>query len=161
MEIEIAGAADTTIVVVNPGWGDSVQANKAGLLEIADLFVINKADRPGVDETRRDLELMLELSTLGDWRPPILSTVASTGEGLDELRKAIDDHRAFVESSGDLEDRRRRRMATELREIVMHRIEQRADEVCGGGAFDALLAKVLAREIDPYTAAADLLDGSA
>src|SRR5438270_10519109 len=97
VEVEVAGAADTTVVVVNPGWGDSVQANKAGLLEIADLFVVNKADRPGVDETRRDLELMLELSTLGDWRPPILSTVASTGEGLDELRKAIDDHRAFVE----------------------------------------------------------------
>jgi LAO/AO transport system kinase len=161
VEIEIAGAADTTIVVVNPRWGDSVQANKAGLLEIADLFVINKADRPGADETRRDLELMLELSTLGDWRPPIIATVASTGEGVDELRKAIDDHRAFVESNGDLEDRRRRRIATELREIVVHKIDERADELCGGGAFDALLAKVLAREVDPYTAAAELLDGAA
>ena len=70
VEVEIAGKADTTVVVVNPGWGDAVQANKAGLMEIADVFVINKADRPGVDETRRDLELMLDLSDLGDWRPP-------------------------------------------------------------------------------------------
>jgi LAO/AO transport system kinase len=158
VEIEIAGAADTTIVVVNPGWGDSVQANKAGLLEIADLFVINKADRPGADETRRDLELMLELSTLGDWRPPIVATVASTGEGVAELRKLIDDHRAFVESNGELEHRRRQRMATELREIVVHQIEQRADALFDGGAFEGLLAKVLAREVDPYTAAAELLD---
>ena len=79
VEVEIAGKADTTVVVVNPGWGDAVQANKAGLMEIADVFVINKADRPGVDETRRDLELMLDLSELGEWRPPIVPTVATDG----------------------------------------------------------------------------------
>ena len=79
VEVEIAAKADTTVVVVNPGWGDAVQANKAGLMEVADIFVINKADRPGVDQTRRDLELMLDLSDLGDWRPPIVPTVGSTG----------------------------------------------------------------------------------
>ena len=81
VEVEIAGKADTTVVVVNPGWGDSVQANKAGLMEIADVFVINKADRKGVDETRRDLEQMLDLSDLPHeaWRPPIVPTIGSTG----------------------------------------------------------------------------------
>ncbi len=81
VEVEIAGEADTTVVVVNPGWGDAVQANKAGLLEIGDVFVINKADRTGVAETRRDLEQMLDLSALGDWRPPIVPTVAARDEG--------------------------------------------------------------------------------
>ena len=88
-EVEVAAATDTTIVVVNPGWGDAIQANKAGLLEIADLFVINKADRPGARETRRDLELMLDLTELGAWRPPIVETVASTGDGVEELWAAI------------------------------------------------------------------------
>ncbi len=92
-EVEVAAATDTTIVVVNPGWGDAIQANKAGLLEIADLFVINKADRPGARETRRDLELMLDLTELGEWRPPIVETVASTGDGVDELWATIREHR--------------------------------------------------------------------
>ena len=96
VEVEIAGKADTTVVVVNPGWGDSVQANKAGLMEIADVFAINKADRKGVDETRRDLEQMLDLSELPDdsWRPPIVPTVATTGDGVGELWDAINAHRA-------------------------------------------------------------------
>src|SRR3989442_6956321 len=102
VEIEIAGAADTTIVVVNPGWGDSVQANKAGLLEIADLFVINKADRPGVAETVQDLEMMLDLSGHADWRPKIVQTVATRGEGIDELWDAIGEHRAFQAADGRL-----------------------------------------------------------
>ena len=100
VEIEVAGAADTTMVVVNPGWGDAVQAAKAGLLEIADLFVVNKADRDGAAETVRDLEFMLDLSlrSPGTWRPPIVKTVASRGEGLEELWEAIGAHRAFLES---------------------------------------------------------------
>jgi len=86
VEVEIAGKADTTVVVVNPGWGDSVQANKAGLMEIADIFVINKADRKGAEETKRDLEQMLDLSDIGqdDWRPPIVQTSAVSGEGVSE-----------------------------------------------------------------------------
>ena len=107
VEVEIAGKADTTVVVVNPGWGDSVQANKAGLMEIADVFVINKADRKGVDETRRDIEYMLDLSDLGElaaaasWPP-----WPSQGEGADELWDAVGEHRAYAESSGLLERRR-------------------------------------------------------
>src|SRR5207237_8091284 len=105
-ETEVAGGADTTMVVVNPGWGDAVQAAKAGLLEIADLFVVNKADRDGAAETVRDLEFMLDLSMppKGEthWRPPIVKTVASRGEGLDELWEAIGAHRAFLEAGGGL-----------------------------------------------------------
>ena len=95
VEVEIAGKADTTIVVVNPGWGDAVQANKAGLMEIADIFVINKADRKGADETRRDLEQMLDLSDLAHdaWRPPILQTTATSGEGVEELWNTVAQHR--------------------------------------------------------------------
>ena len=104
VEVEIAGKADTTVVVLNPGWGDSVQANKAGLMEIADVFAINKADRKGVEETRRDLEQMLDLSELpaDSWRPPILATVATTGDGVPELWEAINAHRAHAEASGQL-----------------------------------------------------------
>ncbi len=99
-EVEVAAATDTTVVVVNPGWGDAIQANKAGLLEIADLFVINKADRPGARETQRDLELMLDLTDLGSWRPPIVETVASSGEGVEQLWDTIGRHRAYQIGTG-------------------------------------------------------------
>src|SRR3954451_22188764 len=102
VEVEIAGAADTTVVVVNPGWGDGVQANKAGLMEIADLFVVNKADRDGVPETVRDLEMMLDLSGHSDWRPRIVQTVATRGAGVDEVWGAIGEERAFQEEGGRL-----------------------------------------------------------
>ena len=106
VEVEVAGAADTTVVVVNPGWGDAVQANKAGLLEIADVFVINKADRPGADETRRDLERMLDLTAPDGWRPPVVATTAATGEGAPELWAAIGEHRQHLITTGSLEPRR-------------------------------------------------------
>ncbi len=105
VEVEVAGQADTTVVVVNPGWGDAVQANKAGLMEIADVFVINKADRPGVDETRRDLELMLDLSDLGDWRPPIVTAVATDGTGIGDVWSAVEAHRESIEKAGQLQQR--------------------------------------------------------
>ncbi len=105
VEIEVAGATDTTVVVVNPGWGDAIQANKAGLLEVADVFVVNKADRPGAEETRRDLEHMLDLG-LGRapdaWRPPILAVVATTGEGVPEVWAAMAQHRRHLTDSGEL-----------------------------------------------------------
>ena len=110
VEVEVAGRADTTVVVVNPGWGDSVQANKAGLMEIADVFVVNKADREGADATRRDLEQMLDLSgaaAADAWRPPVLTTVATAGEGVDELASTIAAHRHYAERSGLLARRRR------------------------------------------------------
>ncbi len=157
VEIEVAGAADTTVVVVNPGWGDSVQASKAGLLEIADLFVVNKADRDGADETVRDLEFMLELSLQSDWKPPIVKTVGSKGEGIDELWDSIGAHRGFLEGGGRLARRREERVREELHSIVVGRLYERATEVCTGPRFEEAAASVVARELDPYTAAESLL----
>ena len=102
MEVDVASATDTTVVVVTPGWGDSMQANKAGLLEVADLFVINKADRPGAREARRDLDQMLDLSAPADWRPPMLETSAADGRGVEELWGAVADHRAHLLDAGRL-----------------------------------------------------------
>ncbi len=163
IEVDIAGKADTTVVVVNPGWGDAVQANKAGLMEIADVFVINKADRKGVEETRRDLELMLDLTHLADsaWRPPIIPTVAHAPEirGIDQLWDAVEHHRRHAEASGVLEQRRRRRLADELRDIVITRLDHRARHLCRGERYDALTAAVLDRSIDPWSAADEMLAG--
>ncbi len=161
VEVEIAGKADTTVVVLNPGWGDSVQANKAGLMEIADIFVINKADRKGVEETRRDIEQMLELSDLPHeaWRPPIIATVGNTGDGVPALWDSICEHRAAIESSGELVKRREFRLREELREIVARRLEQRARDICTGERWDALQNGVLARTIDPWSAADEMLKG--
>jgi LAO/AO transport system kinase len=157
MEVEIAAAADTTMVVVTPGWGDSMQANKAGLLEIADLFVINKADRPGAREARRDLEQMLDLSSLGAWRPPIVDTVASTGEGLVELWGQVARHRAYLRQSGLLERRRADRMAHELRRVLMARSAATIDELASGEEFASAVKALAAGELDPYQAADRLM----
>jgi len=161
VEVEIAGKADTTIVVVNPGWGDAVQANKAGLMEIADIFVINKADRKGADETRRDLEQMLDLSDLAHdaWRPPILQTTATSGEGVEELWNTVAQHREHSTTTGLLQRRRSFRLREELREIVERRLEHRAREICSGTEWDALQTKVLENQLDPWTAADDMLKG--
>ena len=161
VEVEIAGKADTTVVVLNPGWGDSVQANKAGLMEIADIFVINKADRKGVEETRRDIEQMLELSDLAHdaWRPPIIATVGNTGEGVTHLWDAIVEHRSIIETSGELQKRRDFRLREELREIVARRLELRAREICTGDQWETLQDGVLDRSIDPWSAADEMLKG--
>jgi LAO/AO transport system kinase len=161
VEVEIAGRADTTVVVVNPGWGDSVQANKAGLMEIADVFVINKADRKGVDETRRDLEQMLDLSELPPdaWRPPIVPTVATSSDGVAALWDAVLAHREYAESSGQLESRRSFRAREELREIIVNRLYQRARAICTGERWDELTEAVAARRSDPWSAADTMLDG--
>ena len=159
VEVEVAGKADTTVVVVNPGWGDSVQANKAGLMEIADVFVINKADRKGVEETRRDLEQMLDLSDLPHdaWRPTIATTVANTGEGVPELWDAVLEHREYAESSGLLEERRRFRSSEELREIVANRLRERAREICTGDRWDEVTGEVTQQRLDPWSAADEML----
>lgn len=161
VEVEIAGKADTTVVVVNPGWGDSVQANKAGLMEIADVFVINKADRKGVEDTRRDLEGMLELSDLAHdaWRPPIVTAVASERKGVDVLWSEIERHRAFISANGELQRRREHRLREELREIVARRLEQRARQITTGERWEQLQAGVLDRSIDPWAAADEMLGG--
>lgn len=158
VEVEIAGAADTTVVVVNPGWGDAVQAAKAGLLEVADVFAVNKADRPGADEARRDLEVMLDMSmTMGEWRPPVIMTSASGGEGVDQLWSAIGDHRAHLVASGELERRRSRRLLDELRRVMVWSIEQTIRTSEAGAVWEQVTASLLKGELDPYEAADRLL----
>jgi LAO/AO transport system kinase len=168
VEVEVAGEADTTVVVVNPGWGDAVQANKAGLMEIADVFVINKADRPGASDTRRDLDAMLSLSTAGApagdggggaaWRPPILETVATTGDGVADVWSAVRAHHSWALASGEHDRRRRRRLRAELHRILTARLMARATALGSGATFDRLVGDVLARRLDPWSAADRLLD---
>ncbi len=157
MEVEIASAADTTVVVVTPGWGDSMQANKAGLLEIADVFVINKADRPGGREARRDLDQMLDMSRPGAWRPEIVETTATSGEGVPELWRAIARHRDHLRESGLLATRRSDRLAQELRRVLLARATLRVNELAASEEFATAVKALAAGELDPYQAADRLL----
>ena len=159
VEVEVAGAADTTVVVLNPGWGDGVQAAKAGLLEIADVFAINKADRPGVEEATRDLEHMLDLVAPADgaWRPPIVPVIAATGEGIDALWAHIEAHRAWQAGSDRLERRRRARLADELDQLLVARLLERARAAGDGAELERLRDEVVARRLDPWSAVDALL----
>jgi LAO/AO transport system kinase len=154
-EVEITDACDSTLVILNPGWGDAVQTAKAGLMEIADVFVVNKADRPGATDTVRELKQMLDMSE-SEWRPEIVETIATKGEGIDELWAAIEKHRAYQEERGLLEARRRRRIERELKEIVAERYRARVDREAEG-LLRELTQKVAARELDPYAAADRLM----
>jgi len=145
------------VVVVNPGWGDSVQANKAGLLEVADVLVINKADRPGVKEAARDLRLMLELSGSLEWTPPIVETVASSGKGVAELWDAIASHREHITERGELVTRRAERAREETLRIARARFEIVLGAAMAGPANSDLLAALRSRQIDPDTAADQLV----
>ncbi|HEV2755442.1 MAG TPA: methylmalonyl Co-A mutase-associated GTPase MeaB [Actinomycetota bacterium] len=150
-EVEITDACDTTLVVVNPGWGDAVQAAKAGLMEIADVFVVNKADRNGTRQAVQELRQMLELSE-APWKPEIVETVATKGAGIDELWTAVEKHRAYQEEQGLLAARRRRRVQREIKEIVAERYRSRVEHD-ERTLLDELTAEVAARRLDPYAAA--------
>ena len=164
VEVEIAGEADTTLVVVNPGWGDAVQASKAGLLEVADVFVVNKADRPGAAETRRDLEGMLDMNmSMGDWRPPVILTSASgagaeSEQGLQELWSAIAAHREFLVDSGEMARRRERRLLAELERVTRSLLSSRVRELASEEAAKSVRDALLRRELDPYEGAERLLE---
>jgi len=159
MEVEVAAATDTTVVVVTPGWGDAMQANKAGLLEVADVFVINKSDRPGARETRRDLNQMLDLSKAADWRPPIVETVATEGKGVDELWAELGTHRDHLraDEGGRLERRRTDRLAHELRRVLAAELAARAEQLATGEGFAEALQGLQEGHLDPYSAADRLL----
>ncbi len=159
-EVEIAGLADTTLVLLAPGMGDGIQAAKAGILEIGDLYVVNKADRDGADQVKRDLRSMLALADrpAGAWKPPIVSTVAARGEGLDAVVEEIDRHHAWLEESGELAKRRTRRARDEIEAIAVTALRARWGDVHGRSELDELAAAVVAGESDPYTAADALLD---
>ena len=162
-EVEVARLADTTVVLLAPGMGDAVQAAKAGILEVGDLFVVNKADRDGAATTVRELRHMLTLGERrppGAWRPPVLTTVASRDEGLTELVAALGDHRAWLEDSGALHERRLHRAADEVEAIALTALRGRFGDLRAGGGdhgLDVLAADVVAGRTDPYTAADRLL----
>ena len=159
-EVEIAGLADTTMVLLAPGMGDGIQAAKAGILEIGDLYVVNKADRDGADQVRRDLRSMLALGERpeGAWRPPIVKTVAARGEGIDEVVAELDRHFQWLESSGQLAERRTRRARDEIEAIAVTALRARWGDVHGRSELDDLAAAVGAGKSDPYTAADELLE---
>ena len=157
VEVDVAGTADTTVVVVTPGWGDAVQANKAGLLEVADLFVVNKADRPGASDARRDLELMLDLSHLtgqeGSHRPEIVMTTALDGTGADEVWEQIRAHLAHLHASGEHEARRKGRLELEVRTRVEQLLAERAAAAMTAPAGRETLSATTARALSPAAAA--------
>ncbi len=157
-EVEIAQAADTTLVVVTPGWGDGIQAAKAGILEIGDVFVINKADRPGVDDTERDLRTMLSMGPTRPWTPPIVTTVASVGDGIDELWQAVSDHRRHLADSGALAEGRRRRRRGELEVALAIVFARRAGAVVAAESGRDVVAGVESGDLDPWSAAEELAD---
>jgi LAO/AO transport system kinase len=159
MEVDIAGTADTTVVVLNPGWGDAMQASKAGLLEIADVFVINKADRPGVAETKRDIAQMLELGSYGDWVPPIVETTAATGDGVDHLLEVIAQHRATIDGAAR-ESLRRRQLDAVLRRVLVAEATERVDELASGVQYHEALDRMCRNLSDPYSAARALLSNA-
>jgi LAO/AO transport system kinase len=158
-EVDIARHADTTVVLCAPGMGDGVQAAKAGVLEIADVFAVNKADRDGAHATVRELRQMVGQADRaeGEWRPPIVSTVAADGTGVAELLDRIDAHDAHLRRTGELERRRRARAREEVEAIAVGALRERLADVHGHAALDALADRVAAGGTDPYAAADTLL----
>jgi GTPase len=153
-EVDVAAATDTTLVVVSPGWGDAVQVAKAGILEIADVFVVNKADREGAEAAARDLEQMLRMGPETAWTPPVVLTAAASGEGSAELWKAVESHRAHLESSGELERGRRERLLDEVEGLALETVRERTRHLLA--ADESLVDDLTARRTDPYRAAAIL-----
>ena len=156
-ELEVASLADTTLVLVAPGMGDGVQAAKAGILEVADVLVVNKADRDGADRTARELRSMLTMAPASGWTPPVLRTVAARDEGIDEVLAAVEDHRDWLASSGEGVRRRRVRAAREVEAIAVGELRRRMGDVGGAAAIDALADRVVAGGLDPYAAADELV----
>ncbi len=165
-EVEVAGLADVTVVLLAPGMGDGVQAAKAGILEIGDLFVVNKADRDGAQNTVRDLRHMIGLgmppgprtpTEPAPWRPPVLTTVASTGQGIDELLAALDEHEQWARGSGDLRRRRLRRAEREVETITVTALRARLGDLRGGQRLADLAEDVVDARLDPYAASDALL----
>jgi LAO/AO transport system kinase len=159
-EVEVAGLADTTLVLLAPGMGDGIQADKAGILEIGDIYVVNKADRDGAAQVARDLRAMLSLAERveGGWRPPILKTTAQTGEGVEEVVAAIDKHRAWMEGSGALDARRRRRARDEIESIAVTALRSRFGDVHAHARLDSLADAVVKGVQDPYSAADQVIE---
>ena len=158
-EVEVVALADTTVVLLAPGMGDGVQAAKAGILEIADVFVVNKADRDGAAQTVRDLRQMLsfgEHRAEDAWRPPVVRTVAARGEGIYDVVAALDAHREWLDGHGERTRRRQARAAAEIEAIALDQHRTRIGDLRGASGLPQLAERVLAGELDPYQAADEL-----
>jgi LAO/AO transport system kinase len=155
IEVEVAKSADTTLVVVNPGWGDSIQVAKAGILEIADVFIVNKADREGAERAVRDLETMIGMGLDDAWAPPVVATSATKEEGTDTMWDAIQAHRAYLEVEGRLLLKRGARLLNEVEEMVSQSLKERAAQLLE--ADPDLVTSLQQRRIDPYAASAAIL----
>ncbi len=174
-EVEIAGLADSTLVVMAPGLGDSIQTAKAGILEIADIFVVNKSDRPGAQDVVRDLRTMLAMAGPGagggggagagagagvkGWKPPIVSVTATTGEGIDELVSKLDGHWSWLKESGLRQERQVRRAREEITAIAVAEIRRKIGGLPGESRLDELAGLVACGKLDPYSAADELIAG--
>jgi len=156
-EVAIASTADSAVVALAPGMGDAIQAAKAGILEIADVFCVNKADREGADRTVRELRDMQALGHSA-WLPPIVKTVAATGDGVADLADAIESHHAWLDGEGVLAQRRLERASGQIRDIALETVRRRFADLGGGDLLDELAAEVAARRTDPYRAADRLLE---
>jgi LAO/AO transport system kinase len=162
-EVEVASLADTTLVLLAPGMGDAIQAVKAGILEVADVFVVNKADRDGADATYHDIQGMIALGDRGpdDWRPQVVRAIAAKPEGIDLIVEAIAKHRAWLERRDQLRVRRERRAAVEVEQLALGRLRAQMGTVARDVTLSALAAEVAAGRLDPYAAAVRLLAGMA
>lgn len=159
-EVDIIKCADTTIVVLTPAGGDSVQTMKAGIMEIADIFVINKADMAGADRTCSEISLMLDLSSPKNWRPPIVRTSVLDSSGIKEMFAAIEKHRSFLEESGQLQKLRKDRIRRDVLDLVEYKIKTTIwEQISCNENFERVVSQIMSREIDPYTVAAHLLSG--
>jgi LAO/AO transport system kinase len=153
-EVDVAAATDTTLVVVSPGWGDAVQVSKAGILEIANVFVVNKADREGAEVAVRDLQQMLRMGAEMPWTPPVVTTTATEGVGVGDLWEAIESHRAYLETSGVLERGRGARLLREVESLAVEGLRERATRLLEEDP--SLAADLTERRTDPYRTAAIL-----
>jgi LAO/AO transport system kinase len=158
-EVEVASLADTTAVLLAPGMGDSIQAAKAGILEVADILVVNKADRDGVDATVRDLRHMLSLAGRGSggWRIPIVKTVAAGGEGVGDLVESLEQHAGWLRESGELDRRRRKRARAEVAAIALGAMRERMGDLADGNLLDEVAEQVMVGRLDPYSAADEVV----
>jgi len=157
-EVDIVKVADTVVLITMPGMGDDIQIIKAGIMEIGDIFVVNKADKEGCERLVTEIEMMLDLNQNGRWRPPVLKTIATNGIGIQELWQEINHHIEYLKESGELEQRRRESVKKEIFDLIQEKWKEILSNSISNGFLDEIVTKVVKRDEDPYTAVKKLSD---